>query len=328
MSKNSLNDWSTTPADNTDIAGTNINIGCPPQDVGTYMRTAMAQIAYAVQGSGGAIPANWYVGQLLVEANNANAAIVLNSSGGSGKSWELVSNTSGTFTIYDATDGVGPFSFYSAGNLAITSSTSNPSVTLTNTAPGGRSWAVTSDTGGGFDIYDATAAATRFSVDANGYITITGGKSVTFSNSASYANASYILASAFSATVGLAVTHSIAAGTLIADSDGRLKTDLVTLLPEDGAAFVRATTPRAYRKHETADHLDDGRQETGFVAQEVLAAGYAHLVSGRPDAGMPDGIRLGLEYDQCTAYLVAALRFAFAEIDAMKTRIAELEAVG
>ena len=65
MTVNSLNDYSTTPASNTNIAGTNIEVGCAPQDVGVFMRTVMAQIAYAVQGSGGTIPATWNVGTLI-----------------------------------------------------------------------------------------------------------------------------------------------------------------------------------------------------------------------------------------------------------------------
>lgn len=59
MSKNSVNDWSTTPASNTDIAGTNINVGCAPSDVGVYMRTAMAQIADCRTGD--TILDSWYV---------------------------------------------------------------------------------------------------------------------------------------------------------------------------------------------------------------------------------------------------------------------------
>jgi hypothetical protein len=64
MAVNSLNDYSTTVANNLDIAGTSIAVGCAPADVGVFMRTVMAQIAYAVQGSGGTIPATWNVGTL------------------------------------------------------------------------------------------------------------------------------------------------------------------------------------------------------------------------------------------------------------------------
>lgn len=64
-STNSLNDYSVTPSDNTNIGGTNIQIGCAPQDVGVFMRTLMAQLAYAVQGTGGAVPVTWHVGTLV-----------------------------------------------------------------------------------------------------------------------------------------------------------------------------------------------------------------------------------------------------------------------
>lgn len=65
MAVNSLNDYSTTVASNLDMAGTSIAVGCAPADVGVFMRTIMAQIAYAVQGSGGTIPATWHVGHLF-----------------------------------------------------------------------------------------------------------------------------------------------------------------------------------------------------------------------------------------------------------------------
>ena len=45
MAKNAVTDWDATPSNNTDIAGTSIAVGCPPSNVGIFMRTAMAQIA-------------------------------------------------------------------------------------------------------------------------------------------------------------------------------------------------------------------------------------------------------------------------------------------
>jgi hypothetical protein len=43
MAKNSVNDWSTTPEDNTDIGGTNIAEGCPAGNLNNGMRKIMAQ---------------------------------------------------------------------------------------------------------------------------------------------------------------------------------------------------------------------------------------------------------------------------------------------
>lgn len=64
----SLNDWNTDPTLNTNIAGTDIAVGCVPGNVGVFMRDAMAQIAYAVTGTGGPIPATWHVGTLTADA--------------------------------------------------------------------------------------------------------------------------------------------------------------------------------------------------------------------------------------------------------------------
>jgi hypothetical protein len=89
MTTDSLNDYSTTPALNTNIAGTSIAVGCPPADVGTYMRTAMAQLAYAVQGSGGTIPATWHADLLY----GALKGTTTNDSAAAGNVGEFVSST-------------------------------------------------------------------------------------------------------------------------------------------------------------------------------------------------------------------------------------------
>lgn len=68
MANNSFNDYSTTPALNSDIAGTSIAVGCPPADIGVYARTLLAQIAYNVQGTPGLFAATWHVGALIADS--------------------------------------------------------------------------------------------------------------------------------------------------------------------------------------------------------------------------------------------------------------------
>lgn len=80
MANNSFADYSTTPALNTDIAGTSIAVGCPPADVGIYARTLLAQIAYNVQGTPGLFTPTWHVGTLT--ATTANVTTVNASSPG------------------------------------------------------------------------------------------------------------------------------------------------------------------------------------------------------------------------------------------------------
>ncbi|MGB8840088.1 MAG: hypothetical protein WCC64_03355 [Aliidongia sp.] len=48
MAKQSIQQFSTTPASNTDIAGINVNTGWPPSNVGIAYRTLMAFLADAL----------------------------------------------------------------------------------------------------------------------------------------------------------------------------------------------------------------------------------------------------------------------------------------
>lgn len=95
MTTDSLNDWSTTPALNTNIAGVDIAVNCPPQDVGSFMRISMSQVAYAVQGSGGPIPLTWHVGHLFTTgdadvAGNLTVTGSINASAFTPSVWQVV----------------------------------------------------------------------------------------------------------------------------------------------------------------------------------------------------------------------------------------------
>ena len=53
MSRDKISEWSTTPADNTDIGGINIAEGMPPANVNNAIRMAMSQIKEQQVGSDG-----------------------------------------------------------------------------------------------------------------------------------------------------------------------------------------------------------------------------------------------------------------------------------
>tara|TARA_R110002126_G_scaffold10790_1_gene49328 strand:- start:1 stop:714 length:714 start_codon:yes stop_codon:yes gene_type:complete len=53
MSRDKVSEWSSTPSDNTDIGGININEGCPPSTLNNMGREIMAQIKDLVDGSTG-----------------------------------------------------------------------------------------------------------------------------------------------------------------------------------------------------------------------------------------------------------------------------------
>lgn len=110
MTTASMNDWSVIPSDNTNIAGDSIAVGWPPGNVGTFARTIMAQIAYAVQGTGGAIPATWNVGTLI-----ANQLNVTHFSIGSLTVTSGITVTGGTLTLPVESDAINA----ATGNAAI-----------------------------------------------------------------------------------------------------------------------------------------------------------------------------------------------------------------
>lgn len=181
MAKNSLNDWSVIVSDNADIAGTNIAVGCPPQDVGVFMRTSMAQIAYAVQGTGGPIPETWHVGTL--SAVNATVSGTLTVSGTVSYSGGLASNsgihiTAGGATIADGITASSGGIATSNGDMQVRKTGANANLTIWSSGGAGRPWILYSNTSGAFGIYDSAVAAVRFYIDGAGNGAFTQGLNV------------------------------------------------------------------------------------------------------------------------------------------------------
>jgi hypothetical protein len=119
-----------------------------------------------------------------------------------------------------------------------------------------------------------------------------------------------------------------------ATSDVRLKENFAPITAEDGMAFVRAAKPTAF------DWKADGSHGTGYVAQQLLAAGFPHLVSAVYDENVEeethefDGVsvtsmktvRMIAKYDDMIALLHAALIGALDRADAAEARLTALEA--
>ena len=138
---------------------------------------------------------------------------------------------------------------------------------------------------------------------------------------------------------GQTITNSIwasdrvNAGEFNARSDGRLKKDVTPIPASDAWQFVQSVTPVHYK---WINGPDDGHK-FGFIAQDVVKAGFPNLVGQYPDSNVqevtdadgftsPAGVMLSVNYDQIVPVLASALRDALAQIDALKARVAALEA--
>ncbi|MDE2470684.1 MAG: hypothetical protein KGL35_18555, partial [Bradyrhizobium sp.] len=150
MAVNSLNDYSTTPSSNADIAGTNIAIGCPPQDVGVFMRTIMAQIAYAVQGTGGPIPATWNVGTLTAASISSASSFTV-----SGTLSATTVAASGNITVGGTLTAA---SIGGVSSLSVAGVTASAGVTSTGYDAGGANFRATNGSYGVFLRNDGTTA--------------------------------------------------------------------------------------------------------------------------------------------------------------------------
>jgi hypothetical protein len=138
---------------------------------------------------------------------------------------------------------------------------------------------------------------------------------------------------------GQTVTNSIWASSRIsgqefdARSDGRLKKDVTPIPASDAWHFVQNVMPVHYK---WINGPDNGHK-FGFIAQDVVKAGFPNLIGQYSDSNVqeitdadgftsPAGIALTVNYDQIVPLLASALRDALAQIDDLKSRLTALEA--
>lgn len=138
---------------------------------------------------------------------------------------------------------------------------------------------------------------------------------------------------------GQNVTNSIWASSRIsgqefnARSDGRLKKDVTPIPASDAWHFVQNVMPVHYK---WINGPDNGHK-FGFIAQDVVKAGFPNLIGQYSDSNVqeitdadgftsPAGIALTVSYDQIIPVLAVTIKELKAEVDALKARIATLEA--
>ena len=113
-------------------------------------------------------------------------------------------------------------------------------------------------------------------------------------------------------------------------SDRRLKEQITQLTGTQALSFIEKTKPVQFvwKEEQTTD--------TGFIAQDILAAGFGHLVSMIPDNAVqeeidengnvsPAGSRFVMKYDSVIPILTAAIKEQQAIIQTLTDRITALE---
>ena len=103
MAKNKISEWSSTPANNTDVGGIDINEGCAPSGINNAIREVMAQVKDMQAGLDGD---NFTVGgNLTVTGTSSFTTAVPVASGGTGASTAADARTNlgfGTIATQDA----------------------------------------------------------------------------------------------------------------------------------------------------------------------------------------------------------------------------------
>lgn len=175
-----------------------------------------------------------------------------------------------------------------------------------------------------------TAAAARLTVDGQGP-QLTNQDFAFYARSGSSTNIGYIGGQTINNSIW--ASNRVSAEEFNARSDGRLKKDVTPIPASDAWQFIQNVTPVHYK---WINSLDDGHK-FGFIAQDVVKAGFPNLVGQYPDSNVqevtdadgftsPAGVMLSVNYDQIVPVLASALRDALAQIEDLKARVAALEA--
>lgn len=251
---------------------------------------------------------------------------VLSTSYSPGSSWSSSTavfggstSVSGAFGIaYDDTNGAGLASIIPGTSYKPIYTNCSEFIVKTN----GTTERMRIDSSGNLLVGTTTAA---------GKITVDGTVTLTNQAYAYYALSGTSTATGYASgqTVGVSIwtNDRVSSTEFNARSDARLKKDVASIPVEDAFAFINNVPAIHYKWKNNAD---DGHK-FGFLAQDVVKAGFPNLVAQYPDSSIksetdadgftsPEGIVLTVNYDQVVPLLVAAIKELKAEIDLLKAK--------
>jgi hypothetical protein len=184
------------------------------------------------------------------------------------------------------------------------------------------------DTSGNL-LVGTTSSTAKLTV--NGYVAFTGQSYAYYAQLAGAATTGYVASG--SGNWSIWCSDRVSATEFNARSDARLKKDVTNIPISDAVNFVK-NVPAVHYKWKNSS--EDGHK-FGFLAQDVVKAGFPNLVGQYPNDELkletdvdgftsPAGIMLTVNYDQIIPLLSTAIKELSAKNDALEARLAALEA--
>jgi hypothetical protein len=178
-------------------------------------------------------------------------------------------------------------------------------------------------------LVGTTSSTAKLTV--NGYVAFTGQSYAYYAQLAGAATTGYVASG--SGNWSIWCSDRVSATEFNARSDARLKKDVTNIPISDAVNFVK-NVPAVHYKWKNSS--EDGHK-FGFLAQDVVKAGFPNLVGQYPNDELkletdvdgftsPAGIMLTVNYDQIIPLLSTAIKELSAKNDALEARLAAVEA--
>jgi len=204
----------------------------------------------------------------------------------------------------------------------------NPSVVLFGNSAGGEAMRINADRR--VSIGGSAAVNALLTVDGEGP-TLTSQSFVYYASTGSGQSIGY--ASGQTITNTIWASGRMSANEFNARSDRRLKADITPIPAEDAFRLIENVPAIHYKWRNSPD----SGVKFGFIAQDLVKAGFSNLVGAYQDTSVQEetdadgltsaaGIAMTVNYDQIIPVLAVTIKELKAEVDALKARIATLEA--